>query len=180
MNAIETERLLLAPLDVSRLEEFVILTADPEVMRYWAPDGPFSRDAAERNFAASLARLDEHGFGKRWIVNKASGAGLGFTETKYFGESCDDVSPNEVEIGWMLMRSAWGQGYATEAGASVRDDAFVSLRLASIVAVHHPANSASGRVMEKLGMAFERDVVTTTGWPYRLYRLTREQWVSKH
>ena len=90
------------------------------------------------------------------------------------------VRPNEVEIGWMLMRSAWGQGYATEAGAAVRDDAFVSLGLASIVAVHHPANSASGRVMEKLGMAFERDVVTTTGWPYRLYRLTREQWVSKH
>jgi hypothetical protein len=34
--------------------------------------------------------------------------------------------------------------------------------------------------MEKLGMVLERDVVTTTGWPYRLYRLTREQWVLKH
>jgi RimJ/RimL family protein N-acetyltransferase len=178
LNVIETKRLLLAPLDVSRLEEFVALTADPEVMRYWGPRGPFSRDVAERNFAASLARVEEHGFGRRWIVNKESGAGLGFTETKYFGESCDDVSPDEVEIGWMLTRSAWGHGYATEAGAAVRDEAFVSLELESIVAVHHPANSASGRIMEKLGMEFERDVVTTTGWPYRLYRLTREHWAS--
>jgi RimJ/RimL family protein N-acetyltransferase len=176
LNVLETQRLLLAPLDVSRLEEFVVLTADPEVMRYWAPGGPFSRDAAERNLAASLARMEEHGFGRRWIVNKESGAGLGFTETKYFGESCDDVSPDEVEIGWMLTRSAWGHGYATEAGAAVRDEAFVSLDLESIVAVHHPANSASGRIMEKLGMEFERDVVTTTGWPYRLYRLTRDHW----
>ena len=89
---------------MSRLEEFVELTADPEVRRYWGPGGASSRDTAERGFASALARLEEHGFGRRWIVNKQSGAGLGFVETKYFGESCDDVSPDEVEIGWMLKR----------------------------------------------------------------------------
>jgi RimJ/RimL family protein N-acetyltransferase len=179
VNVIETERLLLEPLDVSRLEEFVELAADADTMRYWSPRGAFGRDMAERNFAASLARLREHGFGRRWIVDKESGVGLGFTETKYFGEGFDDVSPDEVEIGWMLARSVWGHGYATEAGAAVRDEAFVRLRLQSIVAAHHPANSASGRVMEKLGMEFERDVVDKNGWPTRLYRLTRAQWSSR-
>jgi hypothetical protein len=43
VNVIETERLLLEPLDVSRLEDFVALTADPDTMRYWAPGGPFGR-----------------------------------------------------------------------------------------------------------------------------------------
>jgi ribosomal-protein-alanine N-acetyltransferase len=179
VNVIETERLLLEPLDVSRLEEFVALTADPDTMRYWAPSGPFNRDVAERNFAASLARAQQHGFGRRWIVDKESGAGLGFTETKYFGEGVDDVSPTEVEIGWMLTPRVWGHAYATEAGAAVRDEAFVRLGLESIVAVHHPANSGSGRVMEKLGMEHERDVVARGGWPSRLYRLTREQWALR-
>jgi RimJ/RimL family protein N-acetyltransferase len=179
VNVIETERLLLEPLDVTRLEEFVALTADPDTMRYWAPGGPFSHDMAKRNFEVSLARVQEHGFGRRWIVAKENGAGLGFTDTKYFGESCDGVSPNEVEIGWMLTRPVWGYGYATEAGAAVRDEAFVRLELESVVAVHHPANSASGRVMEKLGMAFERDIVAGVDWPLRLYRLTREQWTSR-
>ena len=64
------------------------------------------RDREARRFAAALARMEEYGFGRRWIVHKESGAGLGFTETKYFGESCADVSPAEVEIGWMLTRSA--------------------------------------------------------------------------
>jgi len=180
VDVIETERLLLEPLDVSRLDEFVTLTADPDTMRYWAPDGPFSRDVAERNFAASLACLREHGFGRRWIVAKESGAGLGlgFTDTKYFGQSCDDVSPDEIEIGWMLTPRVWSQGYATEAGRAIRDEAFERLKLETIVAVHHPANTASGRVMKKLGMAFERDVVPTSDWPLRLYRLTREQWAS--
>jgi RimJ/RimL family protein N-acetyltransferase len=178
VNVIETERPLLEPLDVSRLEDFVALTADPDTMRYWAPGAPHTRDVAERNFAASLARVREHGFGRRWIVAKETRAGLGFTDTKYFGQSCDDVSPDEVEIGWMLTPPAWGQGYATEAGSAVRDEAFDRLKLESIVAVHHPANAASGRIMEKLGMAFERDVVARNGWPFRLYRLTREQWAS--
>lgn len=57
MNVIETERLLLEPLDESRLEEFVALTAQSETMRYWHRGGPFTRDVAERNFAASLIRL---------------------------------------------------------------------------------------------------------------------------
>jgi RimJ/RimL family protein N-acetyltransferase len=179
LNVIETERLLLEPLDVSRLEDFVALTADPETMRCWWAGGAFGRDAAERNFAASLARLREHGFGRRWIAAKENGASLGFTETKYFGESCDEVSADEIEIGWMITPSAWGQGYATEAGRAVRDEAFDRLGLESIVAVHHPENAASGRIMEKLGMAFEGDVVARNGWPYRLYRLTREQWASR-
>jgi RimJ/RimL family protein N-acetyltransferase len=76
----------------------------------------------------------------------------------------------------MVAPSAWGHGYATEAGSAIRDEAFERLRLESIVAVHHPANAASRRVIEKLGMAFERDVVAKDGWPYRLHRLTREDW----
>lgn len=178
MTPIETERLLLEPLDACRLEDFIALTADPDTMRYWAAGGPFTRDVAERNFVAALARLREHGFGRRWVVAKESGTGLGFTETKYFGQSCDDVSPDEVEIGWMITPAAWGKGYATEAGSAVRDEAFERLRLESIVAVHHPENAASRRVLEKVGMAFERDVVARDGWPYRLYRLTRERWAS--
>jgi RimJ/RimL family protein N-acetyltransferase len=178
VDVIETERLLLEPLDECRLEEFVALTADPDTMRYWTPGGPFTRDEAERNLAASLARLCDHGFGRRWIVAKETGAGVGFTDTKHFGDSCDEISPDEIEIGWMLTPLAWGQGYATEAGYAVRDEGFERLELPSIVAVHHPANTASGRIMEKLGMAFERDIVARNGWPFRLYRLTREQWAS--
>jgi [ribosomal protein S5]-alanine N-acetyltransferase len=78
----------------------------------------------------------------------------------------------------MLTPAAWGQGYATEAGGTVRNEAFDRLELESVVAVHHSTNAASRRIMEKLGMAFERDVVDTSGWPYRLYRLTREKRAS--
>ena len=178
MKVIETERLVLEPLSESRLEEFVVLTADRKTMEYWSPNGPFTRDVAEQNFSAALSRLAEHGFGRRWIVDKASGSGLGFTDTKYFGSSCAEVSEDEVEIGWMLAPRVWGQGYGTEAGRAVRDEAFERLRLDSVVAVHHPGNPASGRIMEKLGMRHERDLVNRHGWPYRFFRITREAWTG--
>ena len=87
-----------------------------------------------------------------WIVAKESGDGLGFTDTKYFGQGRADVSLEEVEIGWMLTPAFSGQACATEAARAVRGEAFERLRLESIVAVHHPANASSGRIMEKLGM----------------------------
>jgi len=176
VNVIETERLLLEPLTEERLEEFVALTADPETMRYWSPIGAFTRDEAERRFRGVLARTREHGFGRRWIVAKDSGAGLGFTETKYFGAGSDAVSSDEIEIGWMLRPSVWRRGYGTEAGRAIRDEAFERLGVDDIVAEHHPRNIASGRIMEKLGMEFERDLMSAGSWPSRLYRLTRSRW----
>jgi RimJ/RimL family protein N-acetyltransferase len=79
----------------------------------------------------------------------------------------------------MIEPSVWDQGYATEAGAAIRDEAFERLGLESIVAVHHPENAASRRVIEKVGMTFERDVVAKDGWPYCLHRLTREHWSGR-
>ena len=180
MKALETERLLLEPLSESRLEEFITLTADPDTMRYWHPNGAFSRAEAERRFGKALARTRELGFGRRWVVVKATGSGIGFTETKPFGSSCAAVSPDETELGWLLAPSAWGQGYGTEAGRGVRDEAFERLGLDTVIAVHHPENAASGRIMEKLGMSYERDLVDANGWPYRFYRLTREGWMELH
>ena len=176
MKTIETERLLLEPLDEDRLEEFVALTADAQSMRYWRPLGTFSREQAEERFERALARTRERGFGRRWIVLKDTGAGIGFTETKLLGEGYEEVEPDDVELGWMLTPSAWGNGYATEAGQAARDEAFERIGLQAVIALHHPENPASGRIMEKLGMEHERDLVDHTGWPYRLYRLTRERW----
>jgi RimJ/RimL family protein N-acetyltransferase len=176
VKTIETERLLLEPLDEDRLEEFVALTADAQSMRYWRPLGTFSRQQAEERFGRALARTRERGFGRRWIVLKDTGAGIGFTETKLLGEGYEEVAPDDVELGWMLTASAWGNGYATEAGQAARDEAFERIGLQAVIALHHPENPASGRIMEKLGMEYERDLVDHTGWPYRLYRLTRERW----
>ena len=77
----------------------------------------------------------------------------------------------EVELAWAVHPDHWGQGYATELAAPARDLAF-SRGLKSVVAFTLPTNTASRRVMEKLGMTFERDIIHAD-LPHVLYRSTR-------
>jgi ribosomal-protein-alanine N-acetyltransferase len=65
----------------------------------------------------------------------------------------------EIEIGYRFARSAWGQGYATEAALAVRDYAFTTLGIKRLIAMVDPSNVASIRVVEKTGMHYEKDVM---------------------
>ena len=61
----------------------------------------------------------------------------------------------EPEIGWWLARRCWGRGLATEAATAALRDAFERVRLERVVSIARPANAASRRIMEKLGLEFE-------------------------
>lgn len=63
-----------------------------------------------------------------------------------------------VELGYWLRRSAWGQGYATEAARLALGFAFGELGLAQVEAGHFADNPASGRVLQKLGFVYTGDV----------------------
>lgn len=93
-----------------------------------------------------------------------------------------------VEIAWRLAKRAWGQGYATEAARAALDFGFTTLELEEIVSFTIPANTASIRVMERLGMS--RDPAEDFDHPrvprghrlcrHVLYRLDRPTWRAKN
>jgi ribosomal-protein-alanine N-acetyltransferase len=63
----------------------------------------------------------------------------------------------DPEIGWWLARRYWGQGLATEAASAALRDAFERVRLDRIISIARPENTASLRVMDKLGLRRECD-----------------------
>lgn len=73
-----------------------------------------------------------------------------------------------------MERPLWGLGFASEAVAATRDYAWTALKLPKLVAFIDPANVASIRVVEKVGFAFERDVMLE-GYdhPDRVYSIVR-------
>jgi RimJ/RimL family protein N-acetyltransferase len=77
----------------------------------------------------------------------------------------------EVELAWAVHPDHWGQGYAAELAIPARDLVF-SRDIRSVVAFTLPDNTASRRVMEKLGMTYDRDIVHAD-LPHVLYRATR-------
>lgn len=167
MIGLETSRARLSPWEREDWLAFRPIGTDPEVMRYIS-DGQAWTDEQIREFVARQMNCYAARQYCLWkLILKETGAPAGFCGIQPL------VSTPDIEIGWWLARACWGQGLATEA----LRDAFGRVGLDRVVAVAQPANRASIRVMEKLGMSFERNTIHK-GVPVVLYSVTRGAQVS--
>lgn len=146
---LRTARLLLRRwMDADR-EPFAAMNADPAVMEFFPSTLPRAEsdafvDRIERHF-------DDHGYGL-WAVEGPAGF-IGFVGLWTVPLSLPPAPT--VEIGWRLVRSAWGRGYATEAAVAVRDHTFGPLGLDELVSYTAAINLRSRAVMERIGMAHD-------------------------
>ena len=148
MHIGETERLYLRPFVSDDLEDFASLNADRDVMRYIVDGEPQTKQQATGRFRAVIDHHDKHGFGLCAVIEKASSAFLGFCGLQFLDNTL------EVEVGYRLAKRFWGKGFATEAAKASLQYGFEELGLDQIVAVVHPENAASQRVIEKVGLHY--------------------------
>jgi RimJ/RimL family protein N-acetyltransferase len=132
-------------------------------MRHIAFGQTWRSGKADGAFDGALAHWRNHGFGRLSISELLSGAWIGLMVVNYVGSQAAEISANEVSIGWWLIRSAWGRGYATEGATAARDSSFEDLGLDRLIALLGPGNVRSARVAEKIGMHLERDTVGASG-----------------
>ena len=145
-DVLTTERLRLRPRTMADLEACVAMDLDPEVHRFIYGDSPPERRSTGRSCARASHRAGPPRAASGWSsgsTRRAFSAGVACSRSRSFGP---------IEIGYRYVRSAWGQGVATEAGRAVLDHGFRRLGFDRIVAVTHPANLASQHVLEKLGL----------------------------
>ena len=141
-------RLILRQWRATDAEPFAALNADPEVMRHF-PD-LLSRNESDAMVRRVAGHLAEHDWGLWALERRDTGEFIGFTG---LGRPRFEAHfTPAVEVGWRLSRSAWGQGFATEAARVAVDVGFTELGLTEIVSFTTSANAASRRVMERLGM----------------------------
>jgi RimJ/RimL family protein N-acetyltransferase len=132
------------------------INASPEAVRYLNDGVPYSAVETAAQSARLAAHWREHGFGLWAAIVAASGEVIGFaglSHPLWFPDRAVDV-----EVGWRLHPSAWGNGYATEAGRAALESAWAELGLERVIAVIDPANAASIAVAERLGMTREERV----------------------
>jgi [ribosomal protein S5]-alanine N-acetyltransferase len=163
---LETERLLLRPLSIDDVDVFAAFYADPEVTRYLGVGKTLNREETEQSVARMLRSWELDGFGQFTVERKADGAVVGRcgflvwdAETLTPTTEAEAAGPTELEVGYALGRAYWGDGYATEAAAAVRDHALGPMGRERLIAFIRPDNVRSRRVAEKLGMRHERDVL---------------------
>jgi RimJ/RimL family protein N-acetyltransferase len=148
ITTLRTERTLLRPWRADDRPFFAELNADPEVMRHF----PATLDREQSDAVASriMDHITKHGFGFWALEIPGVMPFAGFVGLAHV--PFDAPFTPAVEIGWRLVRAAWGRGYASEAARACVHFAFDDLRLAEIVALTVPANTRSRAVMERIGM----------------------------
>jgi RimJ/RimL family protein N-acetyltransferase len=147
---LETARLLLRPWREEDRAAFAAFNADPEVMRYFA--APLTREQSDEAIDRYNAQLARDGFTMFALEEKQSGTLAGVLGMQVMRDAVPNLPQPAVEIGWRLALSAQGSGLATEGARAILDYAFNEIHLAEVFAITTPANMASRRVMEKLGM----------------------------
>lgn len=166
-TVLETSRLALRHLTLDDVDDLLGIFSDPEAMRYYP--GTKGREETIEWIKWNLSSYRDHGFGLWAVIRKDTGG---------FAGQCGLVMQrnvdgrDEVEIGYSFLRGQWNRGFATEAAIACRDAAFTDLKLTHVVSLIDPANRASRRVAEKVGMSCEKEI-DRWGKRIQVYGVTR-------
>lgn len=140
---LETQRLILRPTALEDLDGFAAMMADPESARFIG--GVMSRPQVWRGMAAMAGSWVLQGFAMFSVLEKATGRWVG-----RIGPWMPEGWPGP-EVGWGLLREAWGKGYAVEAATATMDWAFDHLGWTEVIHSIAPENTPSQQLAKRLG-----------------------------
>jgi len=150
MIELTTDRLIMRPITVQDAENLYLLNLNPEVIRYTA-DPPFDSVEHTIQFYAAYDQYKKYKMGRFSTFLKSNGTFLGWCGLKYHENG-------EVDLGYRFLQDHWGNGYATESSVASLKYGFRQLALKEIVAFAMKNNTASIKVMQKLGMSYASDI----------------------
>lgn len=167
---LETPRLLIRALSFDDAPFILELLNTPGFLAQIGDRGVRSVADARRYLESGpMASYRQHGFGLSAVVRLDSRVVIGLCGLLKRDTLAD------IDIGYAFLPTAFGQGYAVEACAAVLRDGWTRLALRRVVAIVSIANTASVRVLEKLGFAEEGEVrLMPDSEPLRLFAIRRD------
>ena len=151
---LETQRLILKDFQQKDADQLAPTLANPQVMKF-SPTGILSVHQTQTKINGFITSYQKNGFGKWAVIFKETNTLIGYCGIAV--ERIDNV--DEREIGYRLTPEFWGRGLATEAAAATIQYGFYQLKLPYILGIVEQANTASVRVLKKLGMRYERETI---------------------
>ncbi|REC59176.1 N-acetyltransferase [Chryseobacterium pennae] len=147
---LETDRLLLRELTIEDAYHFYELNVNPNVIQYTG-DSPFENAEEALVFLQNYKDYRENGYGRWAVIDKSNTEFLGWCGLKY------DISKDETDIGFRFFERNWNSGLATESAAACLKYGFDQLHLKKIVGRAMSENIASIKVLQKLGLSFDKE-----------------------
>jgi RimJ/RimL family protein N-acetyltransferase len=147
-SVITTDRLRLEPFAPNHATALNAINNEPEVMEFLTLGQPQPLSKTQLAIAKVQERWARLGYGWWAVILRGTETVIGAACLQHVA----NVDSAELEIGWRLSTAATGHGYATEAGRAAAEFAFDVVGASHVIAVAHPDNTNSHRVMERIGM----------------------------
>jgi RimJ/RimL family protein N-acetyltransferase len=151
LKILETERLTLRQLSTDDAEFMLALLNEPSFIQNIGDRGVRTlAEASSYILNGPVASYTQNGFGLYLVVLKKTNESIGM---------CGLVKRDgldDIDIGYAFLPKFWSKGYAVESALAVKAYAKNTIGLHRIVAITDPSNEGSIRVLEKIGLRFER------------------------
>ncbi len=150
MRILETNRLYLKEFHISDADKMFLLNSDPKVIQ-------FTGDRAFNNLEETIELIQNYdhykiyGFGRWSVFLKETHEYIGWCGLKYTKEK------DEYDIGFRFFKEHWNKGYATESALACIDLGFTKFKMNKIIGRAMSANIGSVKVLEKMGLKFEKN-----------------------
>ncbi|MFM7774097.1 MAG: GNAT family N-acetyltransferase [Candidatus Kapaibacterium sp.] len=153
-----TERLILRDAELSDVEDWFEMDADPEVHRYIDNSPVTSKDEIEKVIGMVRQQYADVGIGRWSVVDRTTGECVGWAGLKRCAGPVNGHY-DFMDLGYRFKRKHWGKGYATESSRAALEtclDRFASsLPLHTVYAITDVRNDASKHVLLKLGFTLQ-------------------------
>jgi len=151
MSVLETERLVLRRMTDDDADFILSLVNEPSFMRFIGDKGVRNRaDAVQYIRTGPVASYERFGFGLYLVELKEGRVPIGMC-----GLVKRDSLP-DVDVGFAFLPAFWSKGYAFEAAVAVKAYGKDVLGISRLVAITNPENESSIKLLEKIGLRFER------------------------
>lgn len=148
---LETKRLIVKQPEKSDFNDLLLLRTDSLVMQYIGTGAIQTEEQVQEFIENAKPYSDGYGMGFYSVFEKETNHFIGQAGLFHLGFN---VKQSDIELAYRLHPKYWSKGYATELAKALIEYGFSKFSLPKIVAIVHPENERSRRVMEKTGMSY--------------------------
>lgn len=167
---IETPRLLIRPWTPDDIPHYQAMSRDVGYTCF-SPPGIFlvkDDEEALQKIKTRMKLFDEHRIGKFLMFEKATNEFVGTCGGDFF----EYEGKKQVELGYRMMLSQWGKGFATESAKALVGYLLNDVKVGTVNGFALHQNQQSLRILEKIGMKYQKDFLWS-GIPHRLYKIQK-------
>lgn len=150
---LETPRLKLRKFRADDEDAMALIYSDIDVMRYIGTGVTVAKEQVKKSINHWIEYEKKFGFSNWVVTEKDNDIMIGKCGFNWIPDNSD------IEISYLFDKQYWGKGYATEVAGAVLKHGFETLGLNRVVGFVYPQNMQSIKVLKKIGLVYEKDVV---------------------